>query len=329
MKIAFAVRNDELWRGLIRSVREQHGDDHTIVVADDTGDPQLHDADALICFRMREEDLGAMTKIRYIAIPMAGLNSLPVPALRDRDVIVVNAHANGRWVAERALALILAFYGRIIPYHRDLENEVWHGFAAGEPAHDAWNSIVGSTVAILGTGSIGQWIARLLVPFDVHVRGLRRRGGFDGLPAGLFDVIETNAVAAVHGADTVVVTLPLTDGTRGLIGADELSAMKHALLVNIGRGAIVDERALYDALTSGTLAGAAIDAWYHYPDPADGRGAPAHVPIHTLPNVVLSPHLGGYTPQATEASAREVVRDLVMWVRTGTTDAAVDLALGY
>lgn len=332
MNITLLVQDNSFWNGLADRLRDALPDpaSDTLTLTEDRSAPELAETEALICYRLSDDELARMPKLSYLAIPMAGLNTLPVAALRDRGITVVNAHANGRWVAERAVALILGWYGRLVPYHNDLAQGRWHGFAAGEPATEAWDSIVGTTVALLGTGSIAQWTARLLAPYEVKTRGFRRSPGTDGLPPGLFHSVTTSLTETVEGCDTVVVTLPLTAETRGLIGADELAAMRGALLVNVGRGHVIDETALYAALTEGTLAGAAIDTWYSYPTAGDGGVcAPAEYPIHTLPNVLLSPHLGGYTPQATMASAREVVEDLAGWLASGRTDGAVDLAAEY
>lgn len=320
MTITLLVPDNRFWSGLaerLRSALPNPAADR-LIRTEDRAAPELAETEALVCYGVTAEEVARMPKLRYLAIPMAGVNTLPMDALRERGVTVVNAHANGRWVAERAVALILGWYGRLVPYHNDLATERWHGFAAGEPATEAWDSIVGSTVALLGTGAIAQWTARLLAPWEVTVRGFRRTAGTAGLPEGLFRTVTTSLTEAVEGADTVVVTLPLTQKTRGLIGASELSAMRGALLVNVGRGAVIDEGALYSALSEGTLAGAAIDTWYRYPEADDnGVRAPSDYPIHTLSNVLLSPHLGGYTPQATAASAREVVEDLAGWLGGG------------
>lgn len=332
MTIGLLVPDNSLWNRLVQRIREGVAalGEHRVVVLESSSDASCSEVEALVSYRIDTNDLDRMPRLRYLAVPMAGVDTLPIANLRERGVVVVNAHANGRWVAERAVALILAFYGKVIPFHRDLAMERWHGFAAAEPPSESWRSLVGSTVATLGVGSIAQWIARLLAPYEVTVRGFRRRAGGDDLPPGLFTSLHTDLLETVRGADTVIVTLPLTPDTHGLIGTDELEAMRGALLVNVGRGAVVGEEALYNALRSEVLLGAAIDTWYLYPEnAAEGVGAPARFPIHTLPNVVLSPHLGGYTPQATTASAQEVVEDLISWVGTGHTARAIDLELAY
>ena len=290
------------------------------------------DVVAMVSFGFAPDRLAVLPGLRLVAIPMAGINTLPVAALREASVQVVNAHANGMWVAERALALVLAHRGMIVRGDQDLRRGTWHGFAAGESPRDSWESLYDRPVAILGTGSIGQWTARFLSPLGVRLRGFRRRAGTEGLPEGLFESLHTDIAEAVEGAEVVVCTLPLTASTDGMVGPRELAAMQGALLVNVGRAAVIQEKALYDALSGGVLGGAALDTWYRYPDPPGSTQFPSEYPFWELDSVLLSPHLGGYTTSATTASAREVVDAVARWITGGAEAGAggtVDLEAGY
>jgi phosphoglycerate dehydrogenase-like enzyme len=106
-----------------------------------------------------------------------------------------------------------------------------------------------------------------------------------------------------------------------------LSGMKGKFLVNVGRGSIVDEEGLYLALRDGVLKGAALDPWYLYP--GDSRGAPSRFPIHRLGNVVLSPHVGGFTRGATVKAVKSTIANLESWLATGECANEVDLAEMY
>ncbi|HKK49401.1 MAG TPA: NAD(P)-dependent oxidoreductase, partial [Alkalispirochaeta sp.] len=163
-------------------------------------------------------------------------------------------------------------------------------------------------------------------------RGLRRHSGMEGVPEGLFDKVFTDLETAVSGVDVVVSTLPLTAATRGLVGRSELAAMRDATLVNVGRGEVIQEEALYRALRDRTVRGAALDTWYRYPDPPGSTQLPSRFPFHELDNVVLSPHLGGYNVAATRASAREVTDAVARWIADGApagSGGTVDLQEEY
>jgi phosphoglycerate dehydrogenase-like enzyme len=325
-----------MWRGLIEEFRASTG--VTVRHVPPRHDlPSLEgalrdDVVAVVSMGLSAEAVKSLPSLRLVAIPMAGVNTLPVGVLRDRGIQLANAHANGMWVAERAVALALGFMGDLVRGDRDMRLGRWHGFAAGEPATATWRSIFDTTAAVLGTGSIGRWIARLLTPFGVACHGLRRRNGTDSLPEGLFTTVGTDLVEVVTGADIVFATLPLTPETRGMIGRDELAKMRGSIVINVGRGEVIDEEALYEALRDGVLAGAALDTWYQYPDPPGSPRYPSRFPLHELDNVLMSPHLGGYTAAATTASAREVADTVARWIGDGApADAGgtVDLHAGY
>ena len=271
----------------------------------------------MVGFALDTDRLERLPELKMVAVPLAGLNTLPISEFRRRGIEVINAHANGRWVAERTVALLLGLLGKLVTGDRDLRRGVWHGFAAAEPVRESWRSVTGMTAAILGTGSIGRWVARFLSPLGVSCRGFRRSRADADLPDGLFTAVSDDLHGTLRGADVVIAALPLTSRTRAIIGPTELSIMRDAIVVNVGRGELIDEEALYNALLDRTLAGAAIDTWYRYPDPPGSRQEPARFPFRDLDNVLLSPHMGGYTEQATRANAEEIAERLVAWLSEG------------
>ena len=116
--------------------------------------------------------------------------------------------------------------------------------------------------------------------------------------------------------DIVVVTLPLADTTRSLVGCQALTAMRpDAVLVNVGRGAVVDESALFDALQSGRLASAIIDTWYQYPDASRGACAPSQFDFASLPNVLMTPHMSGWTHGTVRRRQQTLVDNITRLVR--------------
>jgi phosphoglycerate dehydrogenase-like enzyme len=286
---------------------------------------------ALITYGFPAEAVPRLPALSLVGIPMAGINTLPLDALREAGIVVANAHANGRWVAERALALLLAATGRIVSGDTELRRGRWHGFAAGEPPAISWRSLSEMTVAIVGTGSIGQWTARFLRPFGCRIIGVRRRSGIDGIPENLFDAVDTDIEAAFTEADAVIVTLPSTPETVGIVDAHLLKRISGGFLVNVGRGDVIDEGALFRAAAAGSVT-CAIDTWFTYPTPPGSRQLPSKYPLETLDTVILSPHLGGYVSPATTASADEIVSIVTEWFAHGRPESvpnAVDLSAGY
>jgi phosphoglycerate dehydrogenase-like enzyme len=319
-------RNSPRWTEAFADLERRYPA-HRFVLGDAEVAESLATLDALVASRLPEGLLAGATSLKALFVPLAGLNHLPVAELAAAKIRVFNVHANAEAVAQNALALILAHFGRLIEYHLDLREKKWHGFWVGKGSEDEWDTIYDRRCAILGTGAIGRALARLLKPFRCEIVGWRRHPEAP-LPAG-FDRVEADLEKAVAGVDIVIAALPLTADTRGLITGKTLASMQGAFLVNVGRAAVIDEEALYAALRDGVLRGAGLDVWYEYPRPGSTSAAPSRFPIHELPNVVLSPHVAGSARQSSAGAIEGTVANLRSWLETGSAPNETDLAEEY
>jgi len=192
-----------------------------------------------------------------------------------------------------------------------LRRGAWESqWAVGPPPPAPWPELAGKTLGIVGYGRIGQGVARRARAFDMQVLAIRRdvaRSAADALDLlGGMEIFDE----VLRRADYLVLTLPLTPATRGLIREAQLGLMKPtAMLVNVSRGEIVDELALYQALAGRRLAGAALDVWYRYPTDA-APTLPARQPFHELPNVLMTPHVSGWTDGMLEARAQLIAQNI-------------------
>lgn len=327
MRIGVCVPMTDLWSSGVDELEAKLGGRAEIVRGVDQGLAEFGTLDAVVANPIDRSYFESAERLKALFVPFVGVNHLPADLLLERDVAVYNCHGNAESVAEKALAMTLAWFGRVIEYHNDLRRGVWHGFWVKKGREDFWHSIFRKRCAILGTGAIGEALAKLLKAFDCRVVGYRRRGGAP-VPDG-FDEVSTDLRRAIDGAEIVFVTLPLTDATRGLVDAEAIAAMRGAFIVNVGRGDVIDESALYRGLVDGTLAGAAIDVWYTYPEAGATEGAPSRFPIHTLTNVVLSPHVAGSTHEAVGINIRQTLENVALWAETGNARHRVDLAALY
>jgi len=211
--------------------------------------------------------------------------------------------------SEELVAELLALEDE--PLDAELRRGSWASqWAVGLPAPSVWPELTGRTLGILGYGRIGQEVARRARAFGMDALAVRRDPAQPD-PHGLASVRGPDAVDDVIArADVLVVALPLTPETRGLLDARRLGAMRRtAILVNVSRAQIVDEDALYTALAERRIAGAALDVWYRYPT-AVGPTLPATRPFHTLPNVLMTPHVAGWTDGMLDGRARLIAENI-------------------
>jgi phosphoglycerate dehydrogenase-like enzyme len=241
----------------------------------------LKDAEVMVGWRPTPDQLERAEALRLFVTPAAGVQNL-VPVFRElvaagRPVVLANSHGNAQLVAQHAVALLFALCNGIVVHDRWMRAGLWRR-GDGQLASV---SLDGLTVGLLGYGAINRATEERLTPFGC--RFVQLRSGHSTSERERFFDVATAVVAAV----------PLTDATRGLIGAGELDRLgPRGYLVNVARGAIVEEDSLYDALAARRIAGAALDVWYEYDPVPDEAGAryPYRRPFHELDNVVLSPH---------------------------------------
>jgi phosphoglycerate dehydrogenase-like enzyme len=269
-----------------------------------------------------------------ILVPFAGVPTVTLQAAQERGLAVYNIHHNSDSTAEFALSLLLAAAKRLPQAHNRFYNHDWR------PRHDPMPALIlhGKTALILGYGAIGERLGRMCYGLGMRVLGVKRRVEAGAQACQIHQPDELHPLEALPHllprADALLICLPLTDQTRGLIGAAELALMPpKSLLVNVGRGAIVDEAALYQALQHGPLFGAALDVWYRYPEtPAEyPHHPPANYPFHDLPNTVLSPHrAGGVETEAIEYNRVLALAEILnAAVRGEAIPNRVELSLGY
>ncbi|MFC1581104.1 2-hydroxyacid dehydrogenase [Thermodesulfobacteriota bacterium] len=326
MKIVFCNHLNRFWVESVEQLREEFPDAELISDRDNLEQEMKH-AHALVANGLSEEQVQACRNLEIIFVPHVGVNTLPLDQITSQGIRISNVHGNSRYVAERAMAMTLSFYGRVLECHNDLKVSKWHGFWVGKGVRDSWDSIQGKTCAVIGVGEIGKYLARYLKAFDCRVIGFKRRP-VNKIPEG-FDDITLDLQQAIKEAELVFVVLPLTEGTRGLFSHELLTGMKGKFLVNMGRGEVVSEKGLYHALKEGILLGAAIDVWYNYPKGGDEITDPSQYPIQELPNVILSPHLAGFTPQAARLNIKQTIENVRSFLKTGRPLFEVDLDQMY
>jgi phosphoglycerate dehydrogenase-like enzyme len=287
----------------------------TVAVDDPAFDTHLADADAFVGAQLPVSAAPSFQGLGLVQVPGAGIDGIPVTHLPSGTVLA-NVFEHEHSIGEYVIMAMLAMSRDLVNSDRDLRHGVWRNPALNDELPFPL-TLRGRQLLLVGFGHIGQVVARFAQVFGMRVSAVRRSPelGAEGIEG--VDVVGVDQLQDRLGsADFVVVVVPLTDETRGLIAEAELAAMKEgAGLVNVARGPVVDENDLFDALESRRLASAALDVWYHPPGP-EGHAQPATRPFHQLRNVLMTPHYSGVTEE-TFRRRTKLIGDNLRWFRDG------------
>ena len=249
----------------------------------------------------------ACPRLRVVARVGVGVDSIDLGAATAAGVVVTTTPGmNGQAVADHTLALMLATVRRIVESDVSVRNGEWKRDAAATP----WE-LHGATVGIVGLGAIGRSVARRLQGFECTILA------YDLEPRTVDGVEAVSLEELLRRSDFVTLHVPLNDSTQVLVGARELARLRPgAILVNTSRGGVVDEAALYAALTEGRLRAAALDVFADEP--------PTGSPLLDLPNVVVTPHLAGLSVSSVTCMLRLASQSIVTVLEGGVPDSVAN-----
>jgi phosphoglycerate dehydrogenase-like enzyme len=292
--------------------------------------PDPADFHILIAGRPTREQLEASLNLQNVIVPWAGISDSTLELLKQFPHLTLhNLHHNAAATGETALMLLFTAAKRIIPIERKFREHDWTPRYQPNPAL----LLKGKAVLLLGFGNIGENIARVCQAMGMKILAIRRN---PDIPTSEDIRVEIYSSADLHQvlprAEVLMISLPLTEETEGMIGAEELALLPdNAILVNVGRGPVVDQEALYYALKDSKLHSAGIDVWYNYPPDPESRSntLPADFPFHELDNVVMSPHRGGGAAEIDKLRMAHLAKLLNAANRNEPIPNQVDLTQGY
>ncbi len=284
----------------------------------------------LIAGRPKREQLESCVNLKALIIPFAGVPPDTRRLLYDFPHLAVhNLHFNAAATAEVAMALLLAAAKHIIPMDRALRRYDW------TPRYQPNPSILleGKNVLVLGYGEIGRRVGRMCRALSMCVVALKKRHEEVGDPSEGIDVRSmVDLKDLLPSTQVLIICVPLTPESENLIDHEALSLLpQDAIVVNVSRGQIIQEEALYRALSEGKIYAAGLDVWYNYPKDEGSRThtPPSRFPFHTLDNVVLSPHRAGGAFQLEYRRMEALAEALNIASRGQPMPNRVDLMLGY
>ena len=270
------------------------------------------DADILVTNHWRAEYPPA-PQVRLVQSVATGIELIDLAAL-PRGVAICNAFGHETAIAEYVLMTMLVWSHRFREIEGDFRSRSsWRpSWVQSGPPH---GEVLGHTVGIVGLGRVGSEVARRAAAFGCRVLAANRseRAPEIGVER-VYPLTELDSM--LPACDFVVLCTALGPETEGLIDARRLALMKRsAFLVNIARGQIVDEGAIYAALRDRRIGGAALDVWWQYPDAAEPERRPSRYPFHDMSNVIMTPHCSGWTEGMVARRWAEVAGNINRFVR--------------
>jgi lactate dehydrogenase-like 2-hydroxyacid dehydrogenase len=288
------------------------------------------DAEVLVAYKLFSAFMEKAEKLRHIQVPWTGSETLDFELLRKYPHITIsNSHSNSLAIAEHAVSLLLSAAKRISYRDSRMRKGDW------SPRYNDVNSywITGKTVGIIGYGAIGQKVGRILKNgFKMKVLAIKRN------PNTINDEVQPDFLGGpkdlsyiLSESDFILISLPKTSETEGIIGKDEFQLMKESVVIcNISRGSIIKEQDLFEHLRENQNAIAALDVWYNYPQ---NRKDPTNVfqnhPFEKLDNVVMSPHSAFKVHEREAAFAEDIITNISLIFRNEEPINQINLDLGY
>lgn len=290
-----------------------------VICLDDKKDAYkyIKDTEVLVCFDgdADAEFIHNAENLKWIHLLSAGADAMPFDVLKERKIILTNSKGVHKYqISEQVLGYMLLFERGLNYFIRKQMNREWDKSVRV-------SELYGKTVCILGVGSIGEEIARIAREFGMKTIGVRKSGNMSKFIDEMYT--NENMIFAVSKADYVICALPLTDETYHLLGKDFFKNMKNdAVFINVGRGKVVDESSLIDALKNKTIRGAALDVFEEEPLSKES-------PLWDMENVIITPHTAGISPHYMERGIEIIKHNIKAYLGDGDFINRVDLEKQY
>lgn len=328
MKLLTVLRHPfELWNSPAWLSDRIHGDFPNVEAVQrssyDGIEDYLRDAEVVIAWSLRPEQLRVAEKLRWIHSPAAAVHQLMFPELINSDIILTNSsEVHGGVVAEHVMALVFALAKRLPQAAHFQAKREWGQEALwlGRPRP---LEVAEATLGLIGLGGIGRRVAKSASGFGMRVIAVREHAQRD-VPDGVQQVFPSSELDQLLAqSDYVVLATPVTPGTLRLMNAARLAKMKpDAYLINVGRGPLIDEGALVQALRERKIGGAALDVFDEEPLPADS-------PLWGLENLFITPHIAGITEKLWERHYAFISENLRRYLKGEALLSVVDKKQGY
>ncbi|MCH5156353.1 MAG: hypothetical protein J1G02_00575 [Clostridiales bacterium] len=275
----------------------------------------LEDVDVFIGKKLGVSELETANRLKAVFTYKTGVDEIPLDKLAEGGVILCNSHACSSYIAQYAFALALALTARVVEFDKNLRKGNW-----SPTLH--WKSLFSMKVGLVGYGSIGKEIHKLLSANGIPAYTLNRGKNYDGIST------VDNLIELCEACDLLILSLPKTEETNDMFNAEIFAHLKGKYIVNVGRGNCIDEEALYQSLVKGELSGAAIDTW-RQKSRGEAKLFPSKKHFEKLHNVLLSPHKAMQVNDGHDAYVMDVLANVQAFLDGQSPRNVVDLTKGY
>lgn len=274
--------------------------------------------DIFIGKKLSPDLLNTADKLKVVFAYKTGVDEFPLHTLKDKGIALVNSHIDSDYIAEYAFGLSISLLNRITESDKKLRKGIWR-----DSKNPFWKSIFDVKIGILGYGNIGKQINKLLRHNHIETYTVDRGKQYEDIK------LVSSIDELCEKTNLIIISLPKTLETNNLFDQRRLALMKDKYIVNVGRSNCIDQKALFEALSSGQLAGAAIDTWDSKPKNMSERLIPYEYPFESLDNIVLSPHQAMQVEDGHERYVMDTLDKVLAYINDGSLRDTVDLTKGY
>lgn len=279
----------------------------------------LEGYDIFIGKKLSESILATADKLKVIFAYKTGVDDFPMEALIQKGIKLVNTHADADYIAEYAFGLSISLVNRITECDKKLRRGIWYDID-----NPYWRSFFTMKVGLLGYGHIGRQVHKLLLRNQIETYTIDRGREYENIH------LVSNLEQLCRETDLIIISLPKTEETNCVINKEMIQLMKDKYIVNVGRSNCIDQKALYEALKSEWLAGAANDTWDQKPkSPSDLWEQLSDYDMTELENIVLSPHQAMRVKGGHERYVMDILDKVLCYIKDGSLRDVVDLSKGY
>lgn len=265
----------------------------------------LEDIEILVTYKLTCAQLMCFPKLKGIVVPMTGLDNFEKSVLEVDGIQIANAHSLAPFVAERAVGIAMTLLGKIHMQDSDLKQGIWS--RAGN--QNQWTSLRNKKIGIYGYGVIGQEIEKLLKPYHPEIYIIDRKKAYSK-NLHLVDDLEELATQS----EILFIAVPRNEETEGTVNQAIFEKLRGGHVINVGRGAVVNEQDLFEALRNQVIHGYGSDVWFNYPDKEHKEVPVSAYDLSQFESVVMTPHNSWNTDEQGTLVHDEVIENILKLV---------------